>query len=113
MSIGIITSIKSIKEIIWPNFLTYQKYYDLCRSKVTAPNLFCEGFYVPNLFCKVRVQNLFCKVGVQNLFCEGPIDNDPFFGNAPFAYLLRISLLYSIGKHYISDMIDLFVYSRN
>ena len=37
MSIGIITSIKSIKEIIWPNFLTYQKYYDLCRSKVTAP----------------------------------------------------------------------------
>jgi len=41
MSIGIITSIKSIKEIIWPNFLTYQKYYDLCRSKVTAPNLFC------------------------------------------------------------------------
>ena len=38
MSIGIITSIKSIKEIIWPNFLTYQKYYDLCRSKVTAPN---------------------------------------------------------------------------
>jgi len=39
MSIGIITSIKSIKEIIWPNFLTYQKYYDLCRSKVTAPIL--------------------------------------------------------------------------
>ena len=53
MSIGIITSIKSIKEIIWPNFLTYQKYYDLCRSKVTAPNKFCGPLFVPNSFCSI------------------------------------------------------------
>jgi len=49
MSIGIITSIKSIKEIIWPNFLTYQKYYDLCRSKVTAPKKIGASQHSPML----------------------------------------------------------------
>ncbi len=33
-------------------------------------------------------------------FREGAIDNDPFFGNAPFAYLLDISVRHEIGKRY-------------
>jgi len=37
-------------------------------------------------------------------FASVQIDNDPFFGNAPFAYLLGINVRHEIGKRYIKKI---------